>query len=203
MPPRYVLQFFVLAGHRTFPARKFETRAAERQLEGKQVRVFSDALDEVSGVGMSKAYASSDPGCATSCKFLIRYHCTPPSGRFVSMIVIAGASRPLSSPFLKPQPWREASRSLHRRSFTGLRCKIAPGYELIRSAYVGHESELGVCQIDPRQPSRLFNCVNAGATMGDGRMLSDSRSLVSSLAVPAKPESPRPEGRVRGIKSCR
>lgn len=202
-PPRHVLQFFVFAGRQIFSARRIETRAAGRLLNGKEVRVLSNALDENLGVGMSKAKASCDPSWVRCCELLVSNHCTPPSDRFVSGIVIPGAKGSHGSLLWKRKPGQATGSYALGRICSVAWCGVTKEYESLRSANGGHRTKLGVGQIDMRLTYRFLNRADAGIAAGDGGMQSEIRPSVTPHAVPANPISIRPEGRERGQKTCR
>jgi hypothetical protein len=196
-PPRDVLQFFVSAGNEVLPARKLETRAAERLLKGKEVRVISDALDEKLGVGMSKAKASRDPRCVTSCEFLLSNHCTPPSDRFVFRMATPGALKTRGNPLRKREPG-QAARELAP-------CWFQPGGwrgnaqqdESHQSANGKRGTWLDAGHTDIGQTAKLLNRGGAGTWMGDGGMHSEFGNVVPAHTTPANLKSCRPEGRTR------
>jgi hypothetical protein len=164
-PPRHVLQFFVLAGQEVFPARRLEAWAAERPPKGKEVRVFSKALDESKGVGMSRAEVSRDPSWVLIRNFLVPNHCTPPSVRFVFGIAIPGAFGSLGRPSPKHKPGKTTGGYVLGQIHSVAWCGVTKQYESYRSAYGGHEIELDVSQIDIGPTPgllELHRCRNGG-----------------------------------------
>ena len=201
-PPKHVLQFFALAGRGIFPARKLVTRS-DKLPKGKEVRVFLAALDENCGVGMSKANASSYPNCVTSCESFICNHCTPPSDRFVSSIVLVGALGSHRSPSREHKVWHAVEDCAQRRSDNGAERENEQRDESLQSAYGEHVIESGAGQIMIGQMSSLLNRADAGMAKGGGRMHCELRFVFTSHAFQANPISRRPVEHVRGLKTCK
>jgi hypothetical protein len=150
---------------------------------------------------MSKAEASRNPSWAIIRNFLFRNHCTPPSDRFVSGVAVPGALGSLGSPSWKHLSGQTTGRAWDRIPSVA-QCGAIKRYESLRSAYGGHGIELGASRIGMGPAARPQNCTDA-ETAGDGEMHNESRSAVTSHAFTANPKPCRPEGRVRGQKSCR
>ena len=100
MPPADDVQRLDLAGQAQFPARSFETRAASWLLKGKNVRVFSDALDGNWSVRMSKGNAVQSPKCATGRELWSTNHRThtskqlvPNMGSILNLMLFGSPSR--------------------------------------------------------------------------------------------------------------
>jgi hypothetical protein len=196
-PPRHVVQFFVSAGNENFPARKLGTRAAKRLLKSKEVRVFLQALDDSLGVGMSKAKVLRDPNCVTRREFLLSYHCTPPSDRFVSRMATPETLESQGNPFRKRGLGQAARRLASGSIHSGGWRANAQRDESHQSAYGERGTGLDAGQTDIGRAFKLLNRAGAGTWMGDGGMHGELRTAVTSQAIPANPKTCRPEGRTR------
>jgi len=92
------LQFLDPAGYAVFPVRNFKTRAAARLLKGKEVRVFSDALDGKRRVLMSKVCSVGNPNRTTGFLLWFRNHCISIPEPFVPRKRSIGVLLPGSMP---------------------------------------------------------------------------------------------------------
>jgi len=200
---RHVLLFFILAGHENFPARRFGTRA-KKLPKGKQVPVFLGALDQFCGVGMSKANASRDLNCVANRELLISNHCTPPSDRFVSRIVLVGTLGSLRSPYWKRKVGLAGQNCTHRCRVLGAgRKKAEQRDESLQSANGEYVIEIGAGPFTIGQTSSRLKGAEAATAWGDGVMQDYSRLSSTYRGSRQIKISHRLERLVRGLKSCR
>jgi hypothetical protein len=203
MPPRQIAQFLILAGHGLLPARHFETRAANRLLKDKKVRVFSDALDRNWSSEMSKAKVAGDPNSAIDREFFIGNHCTHISAPFVSSVRNTGFLTPLGSSSREFEPSVATGGGALGRVHAGAWCGNVHRYKMHPSAYGGRSAQHRTRRTGIELAVVFLRSEVAMAAV-DKRDLSGERGCAGPVhAFTANRRECRPEGRMRGLKVCR
>ena len=202
-PPGIFVQFLIFAGQGRLPARHFETRAANRLLKDKKLRVFSDALDRNWRVAMSRADAAGDPNSASDLEFSIGHLCIHTSPPFVSSVRNAVFLPPNRSKCRACHPSQLTGGGAFGRNNAGTGCGNVHRDKTHPSAYGGRGTQPRARLIGIEAAGKFLRSEAAEAAMNECDLPGEGGCAISTHVFPANRRVCRPEGRKRGLKACR